>query len=303
MRSDGVSKARSALGDVTNLVGKRGHSSISTSGVKTGDDCKKNEGLQFGKKERRRAENCKHENFKKEIVDCVLRFHSCSEIDSSTGNTIDGLPGLQCEIREPCPPGVRHNAESEVVVEDSSKDKVSTSIITNNGDDLTLDNVDFNKGDYLDCSRLVASQESRSSGLERCIEQKGVKCSDTNIDSIKACSCSFCMKAAYIWSDLHYQDIKGRIAAIKKSQKEASILVQRNSVDNEKGKYGKRIFNKSSKLESDLTDKWRSFFLNMEDIFALESNQLESSLLTLSDLRDNCKSDLNPTDGMHLEKK
>lgn len=62
--------------------------------------------------------------------------------------------------------------------------------------------------------------------------------------------------------------------AIKKSQKEASILVKRNSRNNEIGKYGQQ--SKFSKLESDLTDKWRSFFLHMEDIFALESNQLVS---------------------------
>ncbi|KAL7599139.1 hypothetical protein Lser_V15G22389 [Lactuca serriola] len=329
--ADGFSKTRSALVDVTNFVGKRGYSLISKSGVNTEGDHNKDEALRFGKKERLATENYKKENFDKQIVDSVLKPHLCSHIDSLNGNAIDHKAKVPCETKEPCPPGVRHNADSHTTPRSSNdarlstrsspislptrpldrvetenderidsdennlKERVEASISTNNGDDLTPENSDFNKGDYLDFSRVLDSQESRSSCLERSMEQKG------GMDSIKACSCSFCMKVAYMWSDLHYQDIKGRIAAIKKSQKEAGILVERNSRNNEIGKYGQQ--SKFSKLESDLTDKWRSFFLHMEDIFALESNQLESSLLKLRVLREDCKSDLNPTEGINLNKK
>ncbi|KFK38535.1 hypothetical protein AALP_AA3G126600 [Arabis alpina] len=33
-------------------------------------------------------------------------------------------------------------------------------------------------------------------------------------DLLRSCSSSFCLKAAYIWSDLHYQSIKGHLSAI-----------------------------------------------------------------------------------------
>lgn len=61
--------------------------------------------------------------------------------------------------------------------------------------------------------------------------------------------------------------------AIKKSQKEATILVNRNSKD------AARNFEKVSNLESDLTGRWKSLFVHMEDIFIREGTQLVSRLL------------------------
>ncbi|KAH1039638.1 hypothetical protein J1N35_041381 [Gossypium stocksii] len=61
---------------------------------------------------------------------------------------------------------------------------------------------------------------------------------------------------------------------LKRSQKEASILVQKSCSRKEIDIHNLGNPNKSSKLESDLTSQWRSLFLNMEDIFVHESNQL-----------------------------
>lgn len=322
--SDGDYKPRSALGDVTNQVGKRVFSFISTSGVKSGDGYKKDAGFQFAKKECLRVDNFKKENSHKEIAKCVLRAHSSKE------NVVDSISKITCEAKEPCTSDVRKNAtsstaviagkavresyistpmiptstsegplviieteedersDSAVVAENASKEKVENSLVMD--DDGGLENLDSGKDEYLDCSRLPESQESRC-GLERCIGQKGDGFSNMCMDLIKACPCSFCMKAAYIWSDLHYQDIKGRIAAIKKSQKEASILVHQNSRDGAMGKYGQGSFEKFSNLESDLTGRWMSLFLHMEDIFVREGSQLERSLSTLKEVRDNCKID------------
>ncbi|KAJ4715690.1 DNA-directed RNA polymerase subunit beta [Melia azedarach] len=149
-------------------------------------------------------------------------------------------------------------------------------------------------------ARLPNSQGSRSFELERCSGLKVDGCVNLNAgaDMLKDCSCSFCLKAAYIWTDLHYQDIKGRISALKKSQKDASFLVQKYGRGKEADMSGMGNTNQSSKLESDLMSQWRSLFLHMEDIFGQESSQLQASFVTLKDLRENCKTDLERTTGM-----
>ncbi|XP_021678425.2 uncharacterized protein LOC110663445 isoform X2 [Hevea brasiliensis] len=149
-------------------------------------------------------------------------------------------------------------------------------------------------------SRLPKSQGSKSYELDRCTALKGNGCANLSAgaDLMKACSCSFCLKAAYIWSDLHYQDIKGRTAALKKSQKEASILVNKYARGKQTDIHSQGNSNKSSKLESDLTTQWRSLFHHMEDIFVHENNQLQANFVALKDLRENCKMDLERTTGM-----
>nr|XP_023919154.1 uncharacterized protein LOC112030717 [Quercus suber] len=153
-------------------------------------------------------------------------------------------------------------------------------------------------------SRLPKSHGSKFHELERCTSAKGDGCANLNAgtDVLKGCSCSFCLKAAHMWSDLHYQDIKGRIAVLKKSQKEASILVQNSCRGKEVDIHGQGNCNKVTKLDPDLTGQWKSLFLHMENIFVNESNQLQSSYVTLKDLRENCKMDLEMINGMASEK-
>ncbi|KAI7732624.1 hypothetical protein M8C21_032848 [Ambrosia artemisiifolia] len=148
------------------------------------------------------------------------------------------------------------------------------------GNDLGVD--DGNAVSLLDGSGVLQSQESRC-GFQRCVGQKGDKSSSACMDMIKTCTCSFCRKAACLWSDIYSQDIKGRINAIKKSQKQASILVDRNSMN------GSRNFGKVPNSESDLTGRWKSLFLHMENVFVHEGTQLETSLSTLKNLVDDCK--------------
>ncbi|XP_050204392.1 uncharacterized protein LOC126654541 [Mercurialis annua] len=135
---------------------------------------------------------------------------------------------------------------------------------------------------------------SRSFELDRCTALKRDGCANLSAgaDLLKACSCSFCLKAAYIWADLNYQDVKGRIAALKKSQKETSILVNKYARGKQTDVLGQANSGKSSQLESDLTSQWRSLFHHMEDIFVHESNQLQGGFVALKDLREHCKMDL-----------
>ncbi|KAH6821988.1 hypothetical protein C2S53_005678 [Perilla frutescens var. hirtella] len=124
------------------------------------------------------------------------------------------------------------------------------------------------------------SQEYIVHGLEKSKELKeGHKCAlSERTDSIKACSCSFCTKAAHIWLDLNYKDVKGRVSAIRKIQKEASILSENTS----------RI----SKSESELMYQWKPLFESMANVWEEEGNQLEARLQTLTGLREKCKTDL-----------
>ncbi|CAL0325134.1 unnamed protein product [Lupinus luteus] len=149
-----------------------------------------------------------------------------------------------------------------------------------------------------------ASHDRKFVGLERCTGLKGVAGANSALgseDILKNCTCSFCSKAAYIWSDLYYQDVNSRLTALRKSQKEANLLVHKFSGGNETVTSGQQNTFESSKLELSLMDQWKSLFVHMENTFAQESSQLESSCDTLKKLRDSCKVDLGSTDNSHAD--
>ncbi|KAL0311637.1 UNVERIFIED_CONTAM: hypothetical protein Scaly_2923300 [Sesamum calycinum] len=165
----------------------------------------------------------------------------------------------------------------------------------NDLDDQNADNFVLSQSGSIDCTILPDSQESRVFGVDRSAKLKKVdECAHMSggPDSIRACPCSFCTKAAYIWLDLHQQDIKARLSAIKKSQKEAIILAERSCRNMVADKHGAESSSRVSKLESHLTYQWRSLFQHMADIWEEEGNKLEASLLPLAELREKCKTDL-----------
>ncbi|MED6122548.1 hypothetical protein PIB30_040790 [Stylosanthes scabra] len=140
--------------------------------------------------------------------------------------------------------------------------------------------------------------------LGRCSALKGASGANSSVDSVdllKQCTCSFCSKAAYIWSDLHYQDVKGRLSALKKSQKEASTTLQRFSDLKEKLVHDPQSTTESSKLELTLMEQWKSLFVHMGNTFAQETKQLESKFEELRDLRESCRSSLDSTDNSNSD--
>ncbi|OVA14617.1 hypothetical protein BVC80_1815g11 [Macleaya cordata] len=183
---------------------------------------------------------------------------------------------------------------TDVIELDSSNEELTTNIVGNDGEGMDDDDLTSNKSSSSLGLEPSASSSSKVFESETCMAFNGDGGSDssTGLDLLKACSCSFCLKAAHIWSDLHYQDAKGRIAALKKSRKEVRSLVEKSSIPADFAKFCQGNSNKSMKLEFDLMNRWRSLFLHTEDILVRESNQLQSSLLTLKDLRGNCKADL-----------
>ncbi|MBA0620493.1 hypothetical protein Gotri_007704 [Gossypium trilobum] len=314
--TDGIPKVRPVLGDISNRSVKRGFSSISE---KLGFDSQEEADSQFAKQVRIGVETFIKEKSQKPEFEPNPNFlpTCCGDIDILKEDLVS-VNDKFGEAKE----GFELSDSDDTLEEGQGVAEVGCTLnenCRNEGEDLGFGRLASSEGGCIEWSRLPksSSQSSRSFELERCLGLKngGV---NLNADSIlKACSCSFCLKAAYIWSDLHYQDIKGRIAGknmllsvimvltlsvLKKSQKEARILVQKSGRGKQTDMNSQGNANKSSKLESDLTSQWRSLFLNMEDIFVHEGNQLQASYTELKDLREDCKMDLERITGMPSEK-
>ncbi|XP_074566221.1 uncharacterized protein LOC141822794 [Curcuma longa] len=109
----------------------------------------------------------------------------------------------------------------------------------------------------------------------------------------ESCKCPFCLKAAYIWADLNYQDTRARLAELKKSRRLARSLEARSCSNKSSIKAAaRRISDTSASLESELTQQWRSLFLCTENIVAREASELHDKFLRLKELKENCKRDL-----------
>ncbi|KAI3978510.1 hypothetical protein MKX01_015685 [Papaver californicum] len=222
----------------------------------------------------------------------------CKKDENSLPNVTDG----KCKDDKEA-----SNTEAIKNFVDLDPDTEDLTISDIGNDDKGMDDDDVTSNKTSSTVGLEPSQSSNSKFYqpERCTGFNGSGSSNcaTGLEMLKSCSCSFCLKAAHIWSDLHYQDTKGRISALKKSRKEVRILVEKSSIPADFAKYCQGNSNKSMKLEFELMDRWRSLFLHTEDILVRESTHLQSSLLTLKDLRDSCKADLEMITGDPSKKK
>ncbi|EPS60131.1 hypothetical protein M569_14672, partial [Genlisea aurea] len=92
-------------------------------------------------------------------------------------------------------------------------------------------------------------------------------------ESIKTCSCSFCLKAGLLWLDLQHQDVKARASAVKKSQREASILAElsfRSKITTKETAMTTRV----CKMEAHLMHQWRSLFHHTANVWEKEAKDL-----------------------------
>ncbi|KAH9617329.1 hypothetical protein KSS87_018919 [Heliosperma pusillum] len=166
---------------------------------------------------------------------------------------------------------------------DCSLEELGARVLSDTGKSVGGDCLTSSRSDSFETLTFTTeSKETRSFGLERCLNKDGGK------DLLKNCSCSFCTKAAYIWSDLQCLDVKGRISTLAKSRREASNLAQRYSKESPM----QRNSSMAPHLQTDLTTLWSSHFLHMDTIFAAETNQLESNFAILKDLREQYKMNL-----------
>jgi hypothetical protein len=307
-----VSKeTRLALSDMTNVPSKRAISSILGDFLlKSGDDS--------GKIVAREGSGVKFSKRLCLVVDDLVK-ESTRTSDTNDGSSSDdknsfGGDSENFDVKESqgetnaVENGVQQlkSEDGDAVVELSqNKESNMPDFGSQTGEDLTVTLVSSSNSESDDKLAIMApegtdllpnSQTSiKSFSINRCtaVESMGIVNHDMDAgDELKSCSCSFCLKAAYIWSDLHYQDIKGRLSVLKKSQKEASSLIQRNGKGTPTDIHGSENSNHSANSEFDLMGQWTSLFLNMEGILARESNHLQDSFVTMKELRENCKIDL-----------
>ncbi|KAK9678628.1 hypothetical protein RND81_11G224200 [Saponaria officinalis] len=175
----------------------------------------------------------------------------------------------------------------------NAEELAATRVVSDNAKSVGGDSMTSSRSESAETSRFTDSHETRSFGLEKCTLLKGDGSGSlaSDMDLIKNCRCSFCAKAAYMWSDLQCQDIKGRISTLTKSKKEASILSRRHSVETAMG-VAQESSNTGPHLETNLSSLWKSLFLHIENNFATESSQLQSSLAVLKDVREDYKLNL-----------
>nr|KJB40387.1 hypothetical protein B456_007G061500 [Gossypium raimondii] len=289
--TDGIPKFRSILGDITNRSVKRGFSSISDN---VGFNSKEEASYRFTKQVCLREENPIQENPKPPQFE--PNPNTSSTCSGETDTSKEGLVPVNEKVSEVIERFDLSDSDDRLDQGEGITQARGTlnDSCRNDSRDLGVGRLASSEGGCVEWLRLPksSSQGFRSFELERCV---GLKNDGSNLnagaDMLKACSCSFCLK-----------DTKGRIAVLKRSQKEASILVQKSCSGKETDIQNLGNPNKSSKLVSDLTSQWRSLFLNMEDIFVHESNQLQASYIQLKDLRDNCKMDLEQITGMPSER-
>ncbi|ESW31631.1 hypothetical protein PHAVU_002G254400 [Phaseolus vulgaris] len=299
--SDGFFKIRPRLADVTNCPGKRPFSLVSGDGGESQFTKQMRVGVEGLAKNKIQMQLGAQTHLNNEVLlqpkenqPILLPF--CDDTSSSFQR-----PGLPSEgLKEESPLGLEDFEFGEKGEGIAPTDRA---VESGDKDICVVENSGSPRCGTLQMPSVSASDDSNFPWLKPCSGHKGDGASNSVTDDVdlKSCSCSLCSKAAYIWSDLHYQDAKGRLSAIKKSQKEAKMIIQKFSGLEDTVAHGQHQSEESLELELSLVHQWKSLFLQMQDMYAQESSQLESSFESLKDLREHCKTDLQSNDNSHRE--
>lgn len=108
----------------------------------------------------------------------------------------------------------------------------------------------------------------------------------------KSCACSFCCKAAFMWTDLHYQDARSRLSVLKKSIRFARSLEAKSKGNEYATNVAGYAPKRAIEMEFELSQQQRSLLLYTENALVRESTQLHSAFVKLNELRENCKTQL-----------
>ncbi|KAL8143475.1 hypothetical protein V2J09_016507 [Rumex salicifolius] len=319
------SKPRTTLGDLTNQLGKRGFALISrspasksasgnpTNGIKKENDShlanRRDSGSEISSAKRPKlatpdkllkggktyrlqslgnAESISDSKFKTGSGEADLYVLGSSNLSQSSSESTSKDPIIQiCEDSQ--------DPEEPVL------EALGSQVASTEGKDCCFSTMPSNECPPIVGSRSTELQGDKAFGLERCLLLKDDAASDAVLgaDSLKSCSCSFCVKAAYIWSDLQYTDVKGRMSALAKSKKEASNLVRMCSQEKGAGKGGESSSTSPIELDKDLMNRCKSLFVFMDDAFDKESNQLEIEFSSIKDIREQFKTNLETVNEMH----
>uniref|UniRef100_A0ACD5Z4M1 Uncharacterized protein n=1 Tax=Avena sativa TaxID=4498 RepID=A0ACD5Z4M1_AVESA len=211
----------------------------------------------------------------------------CLSLDSSGLNDKEESSlesGGGCEVEDD------DDTDSELLPYPSEIHKIATNDRANEGECLTQEEMAASSGNQNSQSSLdvTARDDNPCTNVQH--PPMGVGGLEEPC-ATKSCTCSFCLKAAFMWTDLHYQDARSRLGALKKSIKFARSLEakrQGNEYPFNAGIYSKR----AAQMGFELSQQQRSLFLHTENALVRESAQLHSAVVKLKDLRDNCKTDL-----------
>ncbi|KAK7358956.1 hypothetical protein VNO77_00898 [Canavalia gladiata] len=254
--SDEVSKTRPVLTDITNRPAKRPFSLISGD---DGDSQYKKQGylglenlvkkkcqFQFGEQSESRN--------KDKILLPPKDKEPCFKLPSRSDTSLSQKLNLS-----------NHGNEEQnplVVGEKGEERSTSGHAIESGNRDLSVANLELPQCGAVEIPTISASSDAKFPGLERCSQLKSDDAGANSIhdvqDLLKSCTCSFCTKA------------------LKKSQKEASMIVQKFSGLKDAVMHDLQRSDESSELESSLMLQWKSLFVHMENTYAQESSQLVS---------------------------
>ncbi|CAD6242340.1 unnamed protein product [Miscanthus lutarioriparius] len=163
----------------------------------------------------------------------------------------------------------RHFCSSELANKTSTNDGeclTQEEIVGSSGNQKPLSSLDATAGGDMPSSS-VQHVSMRTGGLEE-------------VFATKSCACSFCLKAAFMWMDLHYQDARSRLSVLKKNIKFARLLEEKSRGS----EYAANVAGYNSKravgMEFELSQQQRSLFLYTENALVRESTQLLPSICT-----------------------
>eukprot|EP01018_Ginkgo_biloba_P038270 Gb_01956 [translate_table: standard] len=145
------------------------------------------------------------------------------------------------------------------------------------------------------CPKEIAGEHNDLPGTFRCSCHYCLPSKRPGVDL--TCAASLSMKAAIVaskWLELHYLDVRGRLAALKRSKKRIRAVINdefgSSSVQQTTSAFYKndrfvqvpnndQNANMLANAEHDLhMEKWRSLFIHMENCLNVEGAQLECSL-------------------------
>ncbi|KAL6633532.1 hypothetical protein ACP70R_026203 [Stipagrostis hirtigluma subsp. patula] len=156
-----------------------------------------------------------------------------------------------------------HFASSELVNKMAANDGeclTQEEIAGSSGNQKPQSSLDFTTGGDMPSSSV--QHASRGTGsLEEAV-------------ATKSCACSFCLKAAFMWTDLHYQDARSRLSVLKKSIKFARSLEAKKEGNEYAANVARYNSKRAAEMEFELSQQQRSLFLYTENVLLRESAQL-----------------------------
>lgn len=163
---------------------------------------------------------------------------------------------------------------------------------------------------------------SKQTAGERCNLQGTFSChchycrpSDSSSMDL-TCSASLSVKAATVasqWLELNYQDIKGRLAALKRSRKRVRAMIKEEfgytsrdhisatrKIDKlfVQASTGDQHAHMLANAEHDHMLKWRTLFSHMDSCLNIEGTKLEKSLQRIKEMQAHCKWGLEELQGI-----